>query len=214
MLANKSTVEAHGTGTPVGDPAEYQSILQVLGGRSVRSSAIPLGSIKGLIGHTECASGVMALIKVLLLLYRGEVPPQASFTKLSSGIKASPDDMLEINTKMVPWRERYRAALINNYGASGSNASMIVAQPPERGGASIEAPTKSQPFWLAAFDQRALKEYCLRLRAFVRHRATDGATASSLADLSYSLSRQSNRSLPQKLIFKCESFQELDEILH
>ncbi|QLI63539.1 Non-reducing polyketide synthase [Metarhizium brunneum] len=64
-----SVVEAHGTGTPVGDPVEYDSIRQVFGG-SIRAgqNALQIGSVKGLIGHTEGASGLVALIKILLMM--------------------------------------------------------------------------------------------------------------------------------------------------
>ena len=63
---NVTVIEAHGTGTPVGGPAEYDGIRRVFGG-SVRSDIVSLSSIKGLIDHTECASGVIALVKPLTL---------------------------------------------------------------------------------------------------------------------------------------------------
>ncbi|KAK7717983.1 Type I Iterative PKS [Diaporthe eres] len=157
-----SLVEAHGTGTPVGDPAEYESILRVMGGKSVRSTPMPIGSIKGLIGHTECVSGVMALIKVLLLLRHNTIPRQASFTKLSPGIKASEDDMLKIVTETTSWKADYRrAALINNYGASGSNASMVVADPP-RAQRQLTAGSDrlARAFWITGLDDRSLRDYC------------------------------------------------------
>lgn len=72
-----SVVEAHGTGTPVGDPAEYESVRRVIGG-SHRSNTLSIGSVKGLLGHTESASGIVALIKTLLLIIKGFIPPQVS----------------------------------------------------------------------------------------------------------------------------------------
>ncbi|KAL8993291.1 MAG: hypothetical protein Q9169_006452 [Polycauliona sp. 2 TL-2023] len=206
-------VEAHGTGTPVGDPAEYESILRVLGGRKIRSKPMPIGSIKGLIGHTECASGVLALIKVLLLLNRGEIPPQASYQTLSHAIKATADDMLEVNTKLVPWTATHRAALINNYGASGSNASMIVAQAPtiqEGSVSSVEHEHGKQAFWISGMDERSLQEYCTRLRQLLVSHASSTDNKRLLANLSYNLSRQSNRTLPKGLVIQCETVQELD----
>lgn len=62
-----SVVKAHGTETPVEDPAEYESILQMFEG-SIRSIPMPIGSVKGLVEHTECASDVIALIKILLMI--------------------------------------------------------------------------------------------------------------------------------------------------
>lgn len=177
---------------------------------------MPIGSIKGLIGHTECASGVLALIKVLLLLYRGAVPPQASYKTLSPAIKATTDDMMEVNTRLTPWTATYRAALINNYGASGSNASMVVTQAPstqESFLSPVDHGKGRQAFWIPGMDERSLREYCTRLRQLLASHDSSTDNKMSLANLSYNLSRQSNRTLPQGLVFRCESVQELDSKL-
>ncbi|KAF2172613.1 hypothetical protein M409DRAFT_35387 [Zasmidium cellare ATCC 36951] len=208
-----SLVEAHGTGTPVGDPAEYESIRRVLGGRSRRTSPLHLGSVKGLIGHTESASGVMALIKVLLALYHGYVPPQASFQTLSSGVKATPDDMIEINKQLVPWKPAYRAALINNYGASGSNASMVISQAYATRKVTPPVISAGEAFWIPGTDERSLREYCIRLRALISKQKASSEVEVSVANIAYSLARQSNRTLPLGLIFQCASVQELENKL-
>ncbi len=96
-----SVVEAHGTGTPVGDPAEYESLRRVFGG-SIRSKSLSVGSVKGLVGHTECASGIVALIKMLLIIHEGIIPPQASFDTINPAIKASPSDNIEVVTHLKP----------------------------------------------------------------------------------------------------------------
>ena len=197
----------------MGDPAEYESIRRVLGGRDRRTSPLHLGSIKGLIGHTESASGVVALIKVLLLLYHGFVPPQASFKSLSSGVNASADDMIQIDTQLVPWKPAYRAALINNYGASGSNASMIVSQAHLTQRLAPPVISAGELFWIPGRDERSLHEYCVRLRALLGSRTSPSEVETSLANLSYSLSRQSNRSLPMGLIFQSSSLPELERRL-
>jgi 3-oxoacyl-(acyl-carrier-protein) synthase len=108
-----SVVEAHGTGTPVGDPAEYASIKAVLGGDN-RNADKPLviSSVKGLVGHLEGTSGVVALIKLLLMLYVGRVPPQASFTTINPAIGARPTDNMIIPTKSQPWNADFRMALM------------------------------------------------------------------------------------------------------
>lgn len=168
---------------------------------------MPVGSVKGLIGHTECTSGVVALIKVLLLIHYGVIPPQASFEKLSPGLKATADDMLQICTRQTPWNVDFRAALINNYGASGSNASMIVTQPPKalsNGSFPTSSDLEKHVFWLTGSDERSLRDYASRLSSFVASR-----TISSLASLSFNASRQSNRALSQGLIFSSGSIEEL-----
>jgi len=109
-----SVVEAHGTGTAVGDPVEHASIKEVLGGDK-RASEKPLvvSSVKGLVGHLEGTSGVVALIKLLLMLHVGQVPPQASFSKMNPAIEASSAAVnMTIPTKLQPWDEDFRIALM------------------------------------------------------------------------------------------------------
>lgn len=127
-----SYVEAHGTGTQKGDPIECQSIRRVLGQKSTGPRTVPLrlGSVKSNIGHCEAASGLAALIKVLMMLQHNTLPPQANFTALNPAIPPLHSDKMEILLTPKPWDCSFLAALVNNYGASGSNVAMIVCQPP------------------------------------------------------------------------------------
>lgn len=111
-----SVIEAHGTGTQVGDPAEWESIRNILGGPRSRQGQqnLVVGSVKGHIGHTECTSGVAALIKILLMMNAGKIPPQASFNKLNPALHATADDRMEISTTLRDWNSDFQAALINN----------------------------------------------------------------------------------------------------
>ncbi|KAF3481209.1 uncharacterized protein GIQ15_03968 [Arthroderma uncinatum] len=122
--SEKSLVEAHGTGTPVGDPAEYESVKLAVSS-SHRNTAVAIGSVKGHVGHTEGASGVIALVKVLMMMRDGFIPPQASFTRMNPHIHTSAADMIEVVTELRPWPADRKIALLNNYGACGSNASLI-----------------------------------------------------------------------------------------
>ncbi|KAL1615746.1 Type I Iterative PKS [Neofusicoccum ribis] len=202
-----SVVEAHGTGTPVGDPAEYESIRRVFGGP--RAKPLQLGSVKGLVGHTEGTSGAVSLVKVLLMLQEGSVPPQASFTRMNPAINATPAGNMQISTTLQPWDMDFRAALINNYGASGSNASMIVTQAPKLGrGVAGAAPAGIKyPFWLCGLDDRSIRAYATKLRCFLKTKTP------SIANLSFNVARQSNRTLDRALIFHCRSVEELDQKL-
>jgi acyl transferase domain-containing protein len=204
-----SVVEAHGTSTPVGDPAEYDSVRRVFRG-SIRTNTLSLGSVKGLLGHTESSSGIVALIKTLLLIVKGAIPPQASFQTINSSINASPSDNREITTRLKSWDVDFRDALINNYGASGSNASLIVTQAPYSK-ALIEDLTElsgtKYPFWLCGLDEQSLRVYSARLVKFLK------LNKPSLVNLSFQVSHQSNRSLGYALIFSCSSVNELEEKL-
>ncbi|KAI0117598.1 hypothetical protein F4776DRAFT_673079 [Hypoxylon sp. NC0597] len=210
-----SLVEAHGTGTPVGDPAEYESIRLALAGPNVRLKPLPISSAKGFIGHTEAASGVVSLIKVLVMMQEGYIPPQASFSKMSHHIKASASDMMEVVTTLKPWDEQFKVALINNYGASGSNASMIVTQSPQTGqqSAPIHTTGVKYPFWMSALDDRSITEHCAKILKYIK--SERGSTRSAtLADLSFNICRQSNRSFSRGLVFSCGSIAELQAKLN
>ena len=210
-----SLVEAHGTGTAVGDPAEYESVRLALGG-PIRDKKLPLGSVKGHVGHTEGASGVIALVKTIMMMRDGFIPPQASFTRLNPHIEVRPDDMMEVVTSLQAWENRHKVALINNYGACGSNASMVVAQAPsvparEARNSPGEVGSSRFPFCISGLDARSIAAYSAKLVSYLNSRAKD--EKASLADMSFNLARQSNRNLPQSLIFGCASVAELQEKL-
>nr|WGG62596.1 SorA [Stagonospora sp.] len=210
-----SVVEAHGTGTPVGDPVEYDSIRQVLG-KAARSGQKPLqvGSVKGLIGHTEGASGVIALIKMLLMMYEGRIPPQASFSTINSSIKALPSDNMEISTTSKAWSDVQKVGLINNYGAAGSNASMVIKQAPKLSGkvAKTQSGRFQYPFYISGLDHKAIKMYASRLRQSITTKTMPGNNF-DLQNLSFNINRQSNWNLSRALVFKAETLEELDQKL-
>lgn len=207
-----SVVEAHGTGTAVGDPAEYDAVRKVMGG-SIRSDTLYLSSIKGHVGHTEFASGVVSLLKILLMLNKGSIPPQASHTTISPSLEAVPEDKIEIATRLKPWSANFRAALINNYGASGSNASLVITQTPEASSKHslvASAAKESQPFWFCGLDENSVRSYTTRFRRFLQG---SSATDVSFSNLSFQVFRQSNRSLPHALVFSARSSGELEQKL-
>ncbi|KAL2862550.1 putative polyketide synthase [Aspergillus lucknowensis] len=206
-----SVVEAHGTGTPVGDPAEYESVRLALGDRT---QPVIVGSAKGHVGHAEGASGIVSLAKVLVMMQEGFIPPQASFTKMSHHIKAT--DLIRVSTSLQPWTAEYKAALINNYGASGSNASMIVTQSPYSPQGQASAPIRrntnpvSFPFWITGYDARSIGAYAAKLKEYLNSRSTPPL----LADVSFNVNKKSNRTLPQGLIFSARSVADLTDKLN
>ncbi|KAH7313944.1 hypothetical protein B0I35DRAFT_480583 [Stachybotrys elegans] len=120
-------VEAHGTGTLVGDPIEYESVRRALSGPS-RDQELFIGSVKDNIGHTEAASGAAGVIKSLLMMQHGTVPKQANFISLHPQIKTYREDRIVVPTTTQDWRPRRKIALVNNYGASGSNAAVLLRE--------------------------------------------------------------------------------------
>ena len=206
-----TVVEAHGTGTAVGDPAEYDAIRTTFGGQR-RPNVLALRSVKGLVGHSECASGIVALIKTLLMIHKNYIAPQASHDTLNPALNASPSDKIDISTHITPWVASHKTALINNYGASGSNASMVITEVPPRQAfvtAQQEGTLKRshEPFWLCAADDQTLRAYAAKLITFLDSEYP-GPNA-SLLNIAYNAARQSNRLLRQGLIFHTDSIQNL-----
>lgn len=206
-----SVVEAHGTGTQVGDKAEYDSVRRTLGGPG-RAQPLNLGSVKGLIGHLECGSGIAALIKVLLMIQNNSIPPQPGFKTLNPKLKALPSDNIDISKNLKPWQAEFRAALLNNYGASGSNASLIVTQASQTKAetAALDLTDRyKRPFWFSGLDSQSLRSYATKIARLLRSRKPNDPRF-SIPNLSFQLAHQSNRSLGEALIFSCASIEELE----
>ena len=204
-------VEAHGTGTRVGDPIEAESICSVFGDPSRRRVAKTyLGSLKSSIGHTEASSGISGLIKVMLMIEKRLIPRQALFNSLHPDIPSLEPYGLEIPTDNIPWTSKYRAGCVNNYGASGSNAVMILTQPPHPAKSEPAPQIHTYPVSITAFSDTSLKSYCSALLEFImKPQASD-----SLAlDVSYHLSRRRNPELPFFVTASISSLQELKELL-
>ena len=206
-----SYVEAHGTGTPVGDPIEAGSIRGVFGNPSGRHphGTTYLGSHKSNIGHTEASSGISGLIKVLLMMQKGIIPRQALFNKLNSAIPPLEPHGIEIPTSNVPWISGFKAACVNNYGASGTNAVMIVTQPPEVTSSLKNASIAAYPVSITAFSSSSLASYCSALLEFI-HKSKDSELAS---DIAYHLSRRRNPSLSFSVCATISSLQQLKDLL-
>ena len=206
-------VECHGTGTPVGDPAEWESIRKAVAG-PLRDTVLPIGSAKGHVGHTEGASGLVSLIKVLLMMRNNFVPPQASFKSMNPHIHAQPADHMEVVTALRSWPGDRKLALLNNYGACGSNSSVVVAHSAHKKSASFLAKASARlPFWISGLDARSIAAYTTALAPYLRKSAGLEDGQAKLADVSFNMSWQSNPGLPQGLIFSCSSLDELQDKL-
>lgn len=118
--------EAHGTGTALGDPIEAEAIRNVF--QKYRSPDDPMyvGAIKSNIGHLEAVAGLAGVIKVILCLEKGIIPPNAGFETLNRRIKAD-EWHLRFPTEPVPWPcNGLRRASVNSFGYGGSNAHVVL----------------------------------------------------------------------------------------
>lgn len=127
-----SYLEAHGTGTALGDPIEVRGINNVLCKDRSTDNPLMVGSVKTNIGHLEIAAGMASLLKVILSLKNQEIPPHLHFKELNPDLAAAAT-ALKIPTSSLPWQrtEEPRRAGISAFGLSGTNAHIIIEEPPQ-----------------------------------------------------------------------------------
>ncbi|MEA2985553.1 MAG: phthiocerol/phenolphthiocerol synthesis type-I polyketide synthase, partial [Alphaproteobacteria bacterium] len=118
-------VEAHGTGTPAGDPLEATALGRSLGHE--RSEPLPIGSIKTNIGHLEPASGLAGVLKALLSLNHGILPPSLHFNEPNPNIDFDRLNLSVCHESLLLPDSPLRCAGINSFGFGGTNAHAVVA---------------------------------------------------------------------------------------
>jgi acyl transferase domain-containing protein len=122
-------VEAHGTGTPLGDPIELQSLGAVYGEARAPDTPLQVGSVKTNFGHLEAAAGIAGVIKVVLSLGQGTIPPHLHFKEPTPRVDWSRLP-LRVPVTAVAWQpiNGRRLAGVSSFGFSGTNAHVIVEE--------------------------------------------------------------------------------------
>ncbi|KAJ5675037.1 Acyl transferase/acyl hydrolase/lysophospholipase [Penicillium maclennaniae] len=124
--------EAHGTGTPAGDPIEAGAMTAIFGGgegRDHEEHYLRIGSVKTNVGHTEAASGLAAMVKGVLCLEKGLIPPTVNYETPNPKLKLD-EWRLKVVRTMEQWPDSLidgpRRMSINNFGYGGANAHVIL----------------------------------------------------------------------------------------
>ena len=124
-------IECHGTATPLGDPIEFNGLTRAFAHDAPGTASCALGSVKGTIGHTDCAAGVTGLIKTALALSSAKIPPMPNYRQPNPHIvlEGSP---FYIPTTMIDWPKgpAPRRAGVSAFGVGGTNVHIVLEEPP------------------------------------------------------------------------------------
>ncbi|MGW2421084.1 SDR family NAD(P)-dependent oxidoreductase [Streptomyces sp. NPDC001709] len=125
-------VECHGTGTPLGDPIEVTALNNAFAEANLAPGSVPIGSVKGNIGHTSAAAGLAGLLKAIGVVATGHVPPSLHYTRPNEKIPFAegPFTVAAERRETGEHAGRPRRASVSSFGFSGTNAYVVVEEPP------------------------------------------------------------------------------------
>ncbi|MFJ9424816.1 amino acid adenylation domain-containing protein [Streptomyces sp. NPDC101249] len=164
--ADLGYVEAHGTGTRLGDPVEAAALRQAYG--LADDARVALSSVKSQIGHLGAAAGVVGLVRAVLAVHHGTVPPTADFDRLNPEIEDGP---FRIPVAAEPWpADRPRVAAVSSFGIGGTNAHLLLEHPGDVPAAAPAPADPLPPLMLSAASEAALRADAHRIADYLQAR--------------------------------------------
>ena len=175
-------IECHGTGTYLGDPIEVSAMTQAFRQQTDATQFCRIGSVKTNIGHLDTAAGVASLIKASMAVRHAKIPPSLGFEKPNPTIDFENSPFF-VNTELYDWPqgEHPRRAAVNSLGVGGTNAHVVVQEPPPRP-VSPKSRQKLHIFPFSARTKKALDQYGTRLAEHLKARPEQ-----PLADVAHTL---------------------------
>jgi acyl transferase domain-containing protein/enoyl-CoA hydratase/carnithine racemase/acyl carrier protein/GNAT superfamily N-acetyltransferase len=162
-------IEAHGTGTSLGDPIEIQGI-QTAYGDEAASRTCAIGSVKSNLGHLEPAAGIAGLLKIVLCMQNGQLPPSLNFSRLNPKIRLE-GTPFQVQERLGPWAAERRVAGVSSFGSGGANAHVVVAE--YSSGTSVDTADQEQLFVLSAANDERLRSYAAEVMQWLNSSAAD-----------------------------------------
>lgn len=176
-----SYIEAHGTATPLGDPIEIEG-LNVVFGKNFSKEQCAIGSVKSNMGHLTAAAGVAGLIKTVLAMQHGKIPPSIGFDKPNPAIDFE-NSPFYVNQKLNDWKsEGTKKAGISSFGVGGTNVHIVIEEYKEKViPHNTKRPLQILPW--SAKTKNSLAGYQRVLSEYVKESAN-----ADIPDIAYSLS--------------------------
>ena len=176
-------VETHGTATPLGDPIEIAALTQAFRAGTQKRGFCAIGSLKSNVGHLDAGAGVAGLIKTVLALKHGEIPPSLHYERPNPKIDFEKSPFF-VNARLTRWETAPapRRAGVSSFGIGGTNAHVILEEsPPDppsgetrpaqllvlsaRTSAALEAATANLGEYLSAHGDANLADVAYTLQA-------------------------------------------------
>jgi len=175
-------IEAHGTGTRLGDPIEIEALRSALCQGRSPDRPLVVSSVKTNIGHLESAAGIAGLIKVVLMLRHNQIPAHLNLKSINPLLRIE-DTPIEIPTTIRDWprSEGPRRAGVSAFGFGGTNAHIILEDPPAR---KLKTEGIERPRHLVCLSARSPQALSAQAKRYVEHLNSD--CGDSLADIAFS----------------------------
>lgn len=162
-------VECHGTGTALGDPIEIQALTDAFGNHEMAQASCAVGSVKTNIGHLDAAAGVAGFLKTVLALKHKSLPPSLHFETPNPRIKFEKTPF-RVSSNFSPWESAAspRRAAVSSFGIGGTNAHVILQEPPVV--VAAQASRECKLLLLSAKTRKALDQQTVNLAHHLRER--------------------------------------------
>ena len=192
-----SYIEAHGSGTPVGDPIEVRALTKAFRASTERRGFCAIGSVKTNVGHLDAAAGITGIIKTILALEHRQIPPSLHFSEPNPEIDFAATPFY-VNAELLPWTsEGPRRAGVMSTGMGGTNAHIVLEEPPVPEPAASTGVRPPHLLVLSAKTESALDQATDRLREFL-----DRNDSASMGDVAHTL-QVGRKALPHRRSLVC-----------
>ncbi|MEV2271292.1 type I polyketide synthase [Nonomuraea africana] len=184
-------VEAHGTGTALGDPIELSALTAVYGRDQEETGWCGVGSVKSNLGHLSQASGVVGLIKTVLSMEHGLIPPSINYERPNPAIDFDSSPFYVVSS-LTKWEgQGPKRAAVSSFGIGGTNAHVVLQEAPPV--APVPRPLRPELLQLSARTPEALET----MRSALAERL-EREPDLALADVAFTL-RSGRKAYPHRL---------------